>query len=208
MTLVSTIGFEEGTVGATPAVDATYLLVNGTNQFVADARHGDRALKSVNGGFVALPTPSSNFTVSSYVRMVSAASGSARVQTATDAANGFVGFTRMHTSGLFDICDNTSTRQAASVATWALGVWYRLDTQFGGAGTARTCWTKVFVADSMDPVWDSGVVAITAASASATARCRIGCQGLTTGEVTTDTVRFYDALEWPLPPWAQFGVPL
>jgi hypothetical protein len=200
-------GFEEGTAGNALTVAGDYLVVTGTVQYHADARQGALSMTSVNGGLLTLPTPAGDFTVSSYVKMVSLSSGSARIQIGMDSANGFVGFTRMHNTNVFDICDASATRQALSVATWSLGNWYRWDTQFSGTGLTRTIAARVFLADSGTALWDSGPVSVTSATSNAYARLRTGAQGVTTGEVRTDSVRFFDTLEWPQPPYAQFGVP-
>jgi hypothetical protein len=84
---------------------------------------------------------------------------------------------------------------------------YRWDTQFSGTGLTRTIAARVFLADSGTALWDSGPVSVTSSTSNAYARLRTGAQGVTTGEVRTDSVRFFDTLEWPQPPYAQFGVP-
>jgi hypothetical protein len=203
--------FEEGTPPNLLTVAGDYLQVTGTAKYTDDCIYGSVALSSVNGGFITVPAPADVHSGVLYTRVLSMATGSARIMTCTDSLNAFAGMIRMHTSGVFDICDSATTRQAVSVATWSPEISYRTEYQIAGAGTARTLAAKVYVENSTTPIWDSGAIAVTAASANPVARVRLGAQGVTAGEVITDHVRLYDSLLWPgpyLPPFAGAGVPL
>lgn len=194
-TLARVYNFEEGTPAAAVVVGGDYLLVTGTLQYGTVARYDALALRSVNGGFTAVPAPANEHSGSMYVNALSLTAGAARVATFTDSANTFHGMIRMHLSGVFDICDATTTRIAASTATWAAGQWYRIDYQVSGTGTTRTIAVQVF-ADSGLLIWNSGPVVVTTATANVISRVRLGAQGATTGEVMTDQVRLYTDLRW------------
>lgn len=203
--------FEEGVPPNAVVAAGDYLLVVATATFTNDTIFGSVALSTVNGGYIALPTPSDIHSGVLHTRVLSMSAGSARVATFTDASNGFIGMIRMHTSGVFDICDATATRIAASTATWSAEISYRIEYQLTGTGTARSIAAKIYVGSSTTAIWDSGVIAVTSATTAAASRVRVGSQGVTTGEVITDHVRLYDSLLWPgpyVPPFAAYGIPL
>jgi hypothetical protein len=211
--LVKTHPFEEGAAGAAIVAGGDYLQSVGTNRYIAPGHHGSsRAYESVNGGYVTVAAPADQHSGSSLVQIAAWSAGAGRLVTLTDAANIFAGMIRAHNTGLFDICDNTSTRQAVSAAGWVAGPGvYDVNWQVGGAGLARTLWARIYEYATRTLVWDSGPVAVTAGSSSPIARVRVGAQGMTGGTVITDQVRLYDALEWPAQnprPWGGWGVPI
>jgi hypothetical protein len=212
MALWKTITFEGGVPPNNVVVGGDILTISGTNKYTANSRVGAVGYESTNGGFISVASPSDLSSGSFMFQITSYTGGSARIVTFTDNAAAFHGMIRAHSSGLFDICDNTTTRQAVSVAGWTAGAtWYRCDYQVSGTGTARFIACRIYNDITGALLWDSGAVAVTAASANPVQRIRLGAQGISTGVVVTDHVRLYDALEWAPPlstPFAAFGVPL
>jgi alkaline phosphatase D len=201
VTLVKTYGFEEGVDGALLTVNSDYLLVSGDARFsTLAAAHGSRGVRSTSGGFFAVAAPANDCTVSVYATVRGSITGSPRVVNFTDTAGVFHGMVRFHAaSGLFDICNSTSTRVLASTATWVPEVRYRFDVQITGTGTSRTITVRVFEGEGTVALWDSGPVVVTTTTTNPVARIRSGGHGITAGVLDVDTVRVYDTLEWPTP---------
>lgn len=202
MSLVKTYGFEEGVDGAALVVNADYLQVIGDVRYTTAKAHGTLGARGVLGGYISIAAPTNECTVSVYATVTAAITGSPRIITFTDSANVFHGMVRFHAaSGLFDICNAATTRVAASTVTWTIGTRYRFDAQISGpAGTTRTITLRVFEGEGTVPIWDSGPIVVTGASANPVGRARIGAQGVTAGgDVLFDTIRTYNALEWPTP---------
>jgi hypothetical protein len=199
--------FEEGVSGNAISAANDYTAVNGTVEFQsAAAEHGAIGMLSTSGGYLTVKTAAPDVgSFSVYFTIASSLTGSARIMTLLDSVNTFIGMFRAHSTNVFDICDASATRQAVSTYTWSVGTTYRLDGTLTGSGTARTMAVKVFVGeDNASPVWDSGPVAITSATASAWAAARVGAQSATGGTVAIDDVRFFDtaAFAGPVPDMA------
>lgn len=195
MALTRWYTFEEGVNAAAIATGGAYIAVTAAPTYdTASAHHGGMGMLSTSGGYITLSTDAvDNGGFSVYFTMNSTTTGAPRLITFTDASNAFIGMFRPHTDGKFDIADGTSTRQAASTYTWVTGTKYRVDGFLGGSGTARTIDLKVFIGeDNASPVWTSGSVAVTSATATAWTRARVGAQGATVGTIRIDDVRFFN----------------
>lgn len=169
----------------------------GTYNASASSKFGSACGESVNGGFVQISNANDVHGGSIWVNVVTAITGSARVVTFTDASSTFMGMIRFHTSGIWDICDNTTTRQAQSIASWAVGAWYRVAYLFTGSGLNRVIACRIYSGNGNGtPLWDSGNVAVTSATANPCTRIRIGAQGVTAGTVRNDQFRLYTTAEW------------
>lgn len=202
MALTKSYSFEEGTDGATPAAGGDYLTgpVGSVVYSIAAAVHGALGLRCVNGGYLPLVTSTPDtgaFRISFIPRTVT--TGVPRIITLTDGANSFIGMFRCHTDGKFDLANGSSTRVAASTASWVAGTKYWAEGTLSGTGTARTMQIRVYDYATGALVWDSGAVAVTAATSGTWARARVGAQGGTTGGIDVDYAAFFDTVAFPGP---------
>lgn len=200
MALAKTLTFEEGTAGNTLVTTTDIVQVIGTARYTATHKHGSLAMSSLNGGYISVTTASNAVGFSCYAQVGSMVAGSARICTFTDSLNTFIGMARIHLSGVFDICDNATTRVAVSTSTWTAGAWYRIDVTISGTGLTRSMTMKIFDnVESTVALETIGPVNVTSGTSNTADRIRTGAQGVTNGEIFVDTVRVYDTAEFAAP---------
>lgn len=192
--------FEEGAAGNTPTVAGDYVATLGTIVYnAAAAAHGALGLRETNGGFLTVECGAGVQAFQIYFKVRAVTTGSPRIITAIDNANTFIGMIRAHTSGVFDLCDASTTRVVASSYTWIVDTLYRAEATVTGTGLTRTWRVQIFVGENTTPVWDSLAQSVTSATSNAWTRARVGGQGGTAGQIDVDDARFFDNAAFPGP---------
>lgn len=202
MPVALTFNAEEGVTGAALTVTGNYQAVSPTAiYYEGAAKHGKMGYRFSN------TTPyfrANHATIqhggSMYVKVNAVPTGAARLCVFMEpTTNVFHGMFRAHSDGHFDIATDAAVRVVATALSYVPGQWYRLDWNFTGAALSHTLTLRVF-ANPESPTFTEEISGTVTGASGTFGRIQIGAHssGATT-DVFVDTVRFYDAVEWPAP---------